>query len=100
MAKSIETGFYKTQRWVKCRGAYLNRVGGLCERCLAKGEYNPAEIVHHKIHLNRSNYKDEAIAYNFENLEALCFDCHNKEHFGTKSESRYCFIDGKMILKN
>lgn len=98
--KSIESGFYKSARWVKCRDAYFNRVHGLCERCLANGQYEPAKIVHHKIHLNRSNYKDAAIAYGFDNLEALCQDCHNKEHFGEKQEQRYFFLDGKLIIKN
>lgn len=98
--RSIEKEFYKTARWVKCRDAYFKRVGGLCERCLAKGLYEPAKIIHHKEHLNRGNVNNPAIAYGFDNLEALCQDCHNKEHFGEKQEQRYFFLDGKLIIKN
>lgn len=52
-----------------------------------QGKHVPAAIVHHKIHLDRSNYKDPKVAYNFKNLEALCRDCHNKEHFAGEEQT-------------
>lgn len=36
--------------------------------------------VHHIVELTIDNYKDEAIAFNEENLILLCNDCHRKEH--------------------
>lgn len=33
------------------------------------------------------NISDPSVLLSFDNLEALCFDCHNAEHF--RSEKRY-----------
>jgi hypothetical protein len=35
--------------------------------------------------LSEQNFRDPAVAYNFENLEALCLDCHNEEHFNKRN---------------
>lgn len=80
MAKSIEHEFYKSKEWLRCREGYLQRQGYFCERCKAKGIYEPAKIVHHRTHLTQENYKDASVAFNFDNLEALCQACHNNEH--------------------
>lgn len=72
--------FYSSKAWQRCRDAYKKRVGGLCERCLKEGKINPAEIIHHKIHLDESKLNDPSITLCFENLEALCRECHEKEH--------------------
>ena len=82
-------GFYKTAAWLKCREAYIKSVGGLCERCLAEGKIVPGYIVHHKIHLTPFNVTDPSITLNFDNLEYLCHDCHNKEHFKEQIVKRY-----------
>ena len=49
-----ETGFYNSQAWKDTRRNYKQSVGGLCERCLKKGLYNPAEVVHHKTPLTKA----------------------------------------------
>lgn len=80
MAKEYAKAFYNSQAWENCRVGYIKCVGGLCERCLAKGLYNAGVIVHHKIHLNPDNITNPEIALDYNNLELLCMDCHNKEH--------------------
>lgn len=66
----------------------------------------PAEIVHHKIHLSEKNVMDESLAYGFENLEALCRQCHAEEHEEeynerSKSKKRYFFDkNGNVIIKS
>lgn len=80
MSRGQQSQFYKTGAWVNCRNNYLKSVGGLCERCKAKGLIVPAEIVHHKIHLNASNITDPTITLNPKNLEALCRVHHAEEH--------------------
>lgn len=55
-----------------------------CERCGA-----PAVICHHRTYLNDRNVKDISIALGFDNLEALCLDCHNREHMRDHSVSRF-----------
>jgi 5-methylcytosine-specific restriction endonuclease McrA len=82
-------GFYKTSAWLKCRAAYIKSVGGLCERCLKDGKIVPGYIVHHKCYLNATNIQDPSITLNWDNLEYLCHDCHNKEHFKESTAPRY-----------
>ena len=75
------------------RAAYLMSQDFICERC---GE--PAKIVHHKRWLNRDNINDTDITLNWDNLEALCQDCHNKEHHKSAPRLRYRFdADGGII---
>lgn len=97
--KSIDSSFYKSSAWNKCRKSYLDKVNGLCERCLSKGLIVPAKIVHHKIFLNQDNVKDPSIALCHDNLEALCQECHNKIHIGKeKPNRRYEIVDGELII--
>lgn len=86
--RSIPTTFYKNKQWLNCRNAYFDYRHGLCERCLADGQIIAGVIVHHKEHLTPDNYTDSEIAYGFDNLELLCKECHNKEHFGMNDGHR------------
>lgn len=72
--------FYNSKEWEACRKAYIASKQGLCERCLAEGRISAGEIVHHKQWLTRETINDPSITLNFENLELLCWNCHNKEH--------------------
>ena len=95
MSQGLQSQFYKTAAWVECRKSYLKSVGGLCEKCKAKGLITPAVIVHHKIHLNAENIYDPSISLNPANLEALCRKCHGGEH--GKIERRYSIsADGSV----
>lgn len=76
--------FYRSKAWQHCRNSYLKKVGGLCERCLKDGLYNPAVVVHHKCYITPENVTDPRITMNFENLEALCWHHHELEHKGKK----------------
>lgn len=87
--RSIESKFYKTSAWKKCRAGYIKSVGRLCERCLAKGLIVPGYIVHHKIELTPENVTDPAVSLSYDNLEYLCQECHNKEHFSENNVKRY-----------
>lgn len=80
MAKRFAKGFYHSKEWEQCREAYIKYKGGLCERCYANGIITAGVIVHHKIYLTPDNITDPLIATDFDNLELLCVDCHNKEH--------------------
>lgn len=90
-------GFYQTKAWTRCRQAYFNSVGGLCERCKAKGIINAGRVVHHKTFLTEKNVSDPSIAYGFGNLILLCQSCHEEVHRGVK---RYTFdSEGNIISK-
>ena len=84
MYKTIKE-FYSSADWRKCRNTYISCKCGLCERCLKEGKIVPAREVHHKIRLNDKNINDPSVALNFDNFEALCLECHDKEH---EEESR------------
>lgn len=80
MAREEYDRFYQSRAWRRCRAAYKASVGGLCERCLAKGLIVPGDEVHHKTHLTPEGLQDPAIAYDWGNLELLCKECHLAEH--------------------
>lgn len=76
--KPFAEKFYKSKAWRNCRDAYFISRHGLCERCP-----QPGKIVHHKILLTPNNINDPNITLNWEHLELVCQDCHNKEHHGS-----------------
>lgn len=83
--------FYKGTKWKKTRKAYFISQFGICERCQGAGK-----IVHHKIYLTPDNIHDVDVSLSFDNLELLCHDCHNKEHFKEYAAVR----DGFMFDSN
>ena len=90
--------FYKSKAWQACRAGYMNKVGGLCEDCLANGIYTPAEIVHHKVELTPENINDPAIALSWSNLKAVCRECHAIEH-GARVKRYEIDRNGRVMAK-
>ena len=68
--------FYHSPAWRRLSRAFLQSRYYICERC-----GKPAEIAHHKRYITPDNLSDPAITLNADNLQALCRDCHNAEHF-------------------
>ena len=94
--RSIDSTFYKSTEWKRCREGYI-KLHPFCEECLKKGSYTPATHVHHKIWLNENNALDPSVTLSWNNLEAVCIDCHNKIH-GGRPERRYAVdLTGKVI---
>ena len=82
-APEIES-FYTSWIWRKCRKAFEESKGNLCERCLKRGIIEPGSKdrpleVHHRVPLTVDNIKDASIALGWENLELLCKSCHDEE---------------------
>jgi 5-methylcytosine-specific restriction enzyme A len=88
--------FYDSLPWKKLRDAYKKAKFGICERC-----FNPAKIVHHKIHLDKSNVNKSEISLNWDNLELMCVECHNKHHYRKYNilPSGYKFDECGQIIK-
>lgn len=80
MAKSFARSFYSSKAWQDCRNEYMKRAHHLCEECLRRGVYKPAEIVHHKIEIDPVTIEKPEVALNFDNLEAVCRECHAAKH--------------------
>lgn len=79
---------YNSIAWKKCRRAYIDTVDGLCERCGDVGK-----IVHHKIYIDILNVNDPNVTLNHDNLELLCQECHNREHF-----EKHTVLDNKLMF--
>lgn len=103
---------YKSKAWKDIRTYIWLKQNCLCARCgrpvyvSGISEYLPKEkrlksIVHHKEYLNDINYLDETIAYDENNLEGLCIDCHNEEHFKSEIIRKDLMFDelGQVIQK-
>ena len=90
--------FYKSKRWQKCRNAFMGSKHYICEHCGRK-----AVIAHHKTHLTPANIHDSNISLNWDNLQALCMDCHAKVHGnGSAVPDGFAFdAEGNMVqVKN
>jgi len=83
---------YNDPRWEPARQAVIIRDKGLCQECRRKGIYKPCPTgkngkkrksgiqVHHIIELTEENKTDWNIAFNPNNLEVRCDDCHQHQH--------------------
>ena len=82
MAKEYAKSFYKSDKWLQCKMSFIAERraidGGLCQRCRKRYGY----IVHHRQHITPENITDPMVTLSHTNLEYLCQECHNKEHFG------------------
>lgn len=99
MRNPDQVAFYHTAAWKKCRDSYAASVGNLCERCAAKGIIRTGDIVHHRTYINPENINDPSILLSHDNLELLCLDCHNQEHYGENAKRYYVDSAGKIQIK-
>ncbi|MCM8900605.1 HNH endonuclease [Caldicoprobacter algeriensis] len=97
MAQEWARGFYNSKAWEKCRLAFLQSKFFICERC-----GGAATIAHHKTRLTPENIHDPNITLNWDNLEALCQDCHNKEHSAKLPVAEGLMFDenGDLVKEN
>lgn len=86
--------FYNSKAWRECRDAYFASQYGLCERC-----GGPGLIVHHKIVLTPANINDPNVTFNWENLELLCLECHNREHGGASTADGLMFDEHGNLVR-
>ena len=81
--KDFARGFYKSKAWQMVRDNVMARDAWLCQDCLKRGRYTPAEEVHHIRELTPDNITDPEVTLNPDNLVALCRECHRQRHTGT-----------------
>ena len=91
-----KTGIYQSKEWKKVRALKLQK-DPLCEECLKQGLYTPADMVHHKIWLDMININDPEIALNIDNLQSLCWECHNQVHSRSAHQRYKIDSDGEVI---
>lgn len=73
--------FYHSRQWKKISRAYMQSQNYVCERCGSVGT-----ICHHRHYITPKNINDFSLSLEFKNLECLCMNCHNKEHFSHQSK--------------
>jgi hypothetical protein len=95
VARPWAYAFYHSRSWDECRRAYGDSVFWICERC-----GKPGNTCHHKIWLTPTNINDPWITLAWENLELLCHECHDEEHWPTKRPTREGFAfdaEGNLV---
>lgn len=60
--------------WYRLRAAYVAEHPN-CERCEENGRIVPTDEVHHKVAFKG---KDDPLRLEWDNLQALCGDCHKR----------------------
>lgn len=97
MAKEYAKSFYKSDKWLQCKKSFIAERraidGGLCQRCRKRYGY----IVHHRQHITPENITDPMVTLSHTNLEYLCQECHNKEHFSDAGLRYMIGEDGQPI---
>lgn len=80
--RSWQHKFYTSREWIETRNAFRESKRFICDSCnkLIKGK----SVVHHVKEITPGNKDDWNITLNPNNLELLCFNCHNELHFGEK----------------
>lgn len=68
--------FYNSNGWKQTRKQVLIDNGYLCSECKRHGKIRHAKQVHHKVTLE----EDYSKGLDYDNLEPLCDECHNKVH--------------------
>ena len=97
MAREFARQFYSSAAWQACRNEYMKRAHYLCEDCMKRGIYKPAKEVHHIEELTPENIYRPEISLNFDNLVALCKECHKARH--KTRNARFTFGEnGEVIL--
>lgn len=83
--KELRKKLYNTTQWRKLRDVVM-KSNPLCAECLKKGKVVAAEDIHHI--KSPFNYREGTInwtlAYDEQNLEPLCKQCHQEIHNRTK----------------
>lgn len=83
MAQTWAEWFYNSKAWIDCRLAFMTSKFFICERC-----GGAATIAHHKKYLTFKNINNPNVTLSWSNLEALCQECHNREHMSKHSALR------------
>lgn len=81
-----DTGFYSSKRWKTVRDVIKLRDKMTCTMCHRPitGRY----IVDHIKELTHETLNDYDVAYNPENLQLLCIECHNYKTFSKRENAK------------
>lgn len=84
-------------KWAKLRRLKLQR-NPLCEQCRKEGRIRLATEVHHIVPVESGGSEEamRALAYDYNNLMALCHDCHRDIHLKNPAMRRRSAIANQV----
>ena len=91
MSEGIIKKFYASKEWRQLRDILIVERKMTCQKC-GKHFIDTSQLIgHHIIELNEDNVYNADISLNKDNIEVICYDCHNKEHrrFGYNQHNVY-----------
>lgn len=91
--------FYTSRTWRKFRELVITRSEGMCSKCHKVFPDTSQLEVHHKKYLKNDDFNKPELAYNLDNVEVICHECHNKEHsrFGYDSPKEVILVYGPPL---
>ena len=102
MGRLFARQLYNSKAWINLRFNLIIERGPRCQRCEKVMVDTSRLIGHHRIPLTPANINDQSITLNKDNVELICFDCHNKEHrrYGYNQHNVYIVYGSPLSGKN
>ena len=100
MAEAWAAKFYNSPEWKALRMSLIIQRGPRCQRCGKDMTFDQINLIaHHKKPLTPMNITDPNVSLNTDNIELICFDCHNREHgrFGYSKEHNVFLVYGSPL---
>lgn len=88
-------GFYQKAAWRRLRRQALERDHYLCQECLRHRRFTKATEVHHK----KPVEKYPELALELDNLESLCWTCHEQTKVRTGAPEARSAPNGVRVIK-
>ncbi len=92
MAQKFSKQFYSCKAWRDLSFLCRTESGGKCSKCNNIFADISKLKAHHKMELTPDNINDSNISLNKSNIEVLCTDCHNREHYRFTSDKQNVYI--------
>jgi hypothetical protein len=102
MAQDFAKRLYTSTPWINLRFNLIIERGPKCQRCKRVIVDTSKLIGHHKIPLTPNNINDIKVTLNKDNVELICFKCHNVEHkrYGSNHHNVYIVYGSPLSGKN
>lgn len=99
MAEEFARKLYVSDAWRCFRHNLIQERGPVCERCFKVMTDTSKLIGHHKIALTPQNIDNLSVTLSKDNVDLVCFDCHNKEHqrYGYVAQKRVYLVYGSPL---
>ena len=80
MAQDFSRGIYVSKEWRDLRFNLIIERGPVCQHCSKVVTDTSKLIGHHKIALLPANINNLDVVLNKNNIDLICFNCHNAVH--------------------